>query len=121
MSYWRSIALKDELRVCSCKHNESFERRQDGGLGPFVVANFLAGARFSYNVSRNAINQSIDKLQTWKSNAGKPILERIAASVITALDKAGVNYRWRDLWTGSEKETAFSTRGEWIELENFAQ
>jgi len=74
----------------------------------------LARARFSYNVSRNAIDQSIDKLRVWKSNAGKPILERIATSITTALDKAGVDYRWRDLWTGTEKETAFSTREEWI-------
>jgi len=64
------------------------------------AVNLLAGARLSYNVARNAIDQSEDRLAAWRSTIGGTILKRVAAAVCTALDRVGVSYSAADLWTG---------------------
>lgn len=64
------------------------------------AVNLLAGARLSYNVARNAIDQSEDRLAAWRSTVGGTILKRVAAAVCTTLERIGVSYNAADLWTG---------------------
>lgn len=79
------------------------------------VANLVADARLSYNVSRSAIDESEDKLRVWRSNIGMHILKKVAASVTEALDHMPVDYEWKDLWTG-EKDGSLSRFGPWMIL-----
>lgn len=79
------------------------------------VANLVADARLSYNVSRSAIDESEDKLRVWRSNVGMHVLRKVAASVTQALDQLSVDYEWEDLWTG-EKDGSLSRFGPWMKL-----
>ncbi|HEX7157674.1 MAG TPA: hypothetical protein VF214_01565 [Edaphobacter sp.] len=78
------------------------------------AVNLLAGARLSYNVARNAIDQSEDKLAAWRSTVGGTILKRVAAAVCTALDRIGVSYSASDLWTGDG--ACISAENDWLSI-----
>lgn len=80
------------------------------------VANLLADSRLTYNISRNAIDESEDKLKAWRSGPGKFILKQIAVTVKRTLDQIGVDYRWKDLWNG-EENAYLSRLHEWNVIE----
>ena len=60
------------------------------------VANLFADARLSYNVSRNALDESVDKRKVWSENAGKRILTEIQRRVENALEEFEVEYSWEE-------------------------
>lgn len=81
------------------------------------VANFLATSRLTYNVSRNAIDQSEDRLRAWRSGIGSLILKRVAAAVRAALDELKVEYAWKTLWTGPS-DGSLARLSEWLQAES---
>jgi hypothetical protein len=102
---------------------------QDGILLPIVisdiapvgtavgVANLLGESRLGYNLSRNALDQSEERLRRWRSKVSVVVLGRIGDAVREALDKLDATYHWKDLWTGGDKDP-FSRLPDWLDLEH---
>jgi Histidine kinase-, DNA gyrase B-, and HSP90-like ATPase/HD domain len=84
------------------------------------VANFIGESRLPWNVSRNAIDQSEEKLQRWRSSVSTFVLGRVSEAVRGALDKLDVTYHWTDLWMAEDKES-LSRLSDWLALEDAKQ
>lgn len=80
------------------------------------VANFLASSRVTYNVTRNAIDESEEKLRAWRLSVGILILEKIGRAVTESFNRLSIGYSWTDLWTG-KKAGSLARSSEWSQIE----